>query len=149
MAPALAEEVIADASCFKTGTAIKDSLVPAPIAWTATASECQTKCKESPDCGHFSWKEDTLPKGGCWLLPEATTEEADEKAVSGPKDCPEFEALGGAGGAHTLICHPLDASQVQLELAAAWTPTCWWPFSAVPQRRLPWVVWPPMRPGRL
>lgn len=50
---------------------------------------CQSECKQLPHCSIFTFKADTWPKGGCWLMPALKYTQAvnDTQAVSGPQDC--------------------------------------------------------------
>ncbi|CAK8994240.1 unnamed protein product, partial [Durusdinium trenchii] len=76
-------------SCVETGTAYKDPFLPAPGLFVAAWEDCQTKCKQDPLCKTFTFKKDTLPAGGCWLISTKAQKEADSEAVSGPKECPQ------------------------------------------------------------
>ncbi|CAJ1426390.1 unnamed protein product [Effrenium voratum] len=77
--------------------------LPSPPTWTPSAAECKKSCEASATCEVFTWKEDTVPTGGCWLMKAAdVTEVADPKASSGKKGCAaiaakEFQEDLGAG----------------------------------------------------
>ena len=64
-----------------------------------SATECQQKCQENPDCLFFTWNSgtgggswNTKMKNTCWLKKEKDEVEKDcgircTGRVSGPKDC--------------------------------------------------------------
>ncbi|CAJ1415039.1 unnamed protein product [Effrenium voratum] len=79
----------AQAACIKEGVAYQDKMLPSPHAWVADWKACQSECKQLPHCSIFTFKADTWPKGGCWLMPALKYTQAvnDTQAVSGPQDC--------------------------------------------------------------
>lgn len=100
--------------CPEPGVFFEDKILPDPHLWTSTWQDCQAKCASHETCRYFSWKEDTSPTGGCWMLPSHnfTRFHQDRYAISGQDQCPwkklsdsdKLEAEIGDPGTVILDC---------------------------------------------
>eukprot|EP00435_Cladocopium_sp_Y103_P014705 s2908_g3.t1 len=86
---AAALAVAVASTCVKDAMLTQDPMLPAPAIYVQSWTACQKKCQEGPLCHSFSFKEDSIPVGACWLFPATAQlkEVADVKAHSGPKAC--------------------------------------------------------------
>ncbi|CAE7510171.1 unnamed protein product [Symbiodinium natans] len=65
------------------------------VAYLSDSKQCQVSCQTMLGCTHFTWKEDSYPGGACYLYKgKLGKETTDEKAISGPKACPDDEEAG-------------------------------------------------------
>lgn len=104
---------LVSSSCVEKGMAYKDPFLPAPGIFVANWEDCQAKCSKDLLCKTFSFKKDTVPAGGCWLISATNSKkEADAEAVSGPKTC-DGGSVGSVGS---------DAAKVQVVTDQIFTP---------------------------